>query len=176
MAEFSNCFFSLSLSEGTSSCWTAHTQKSLFISVVFSTLKCTFLCLAMRWILWLETFMYGRACLCVWSTTQVITNLVKMVKARDIRRPFCPAGHWLSEEVNIRADKVLWLSSQLFRFCICSLLLLCQISALLWHEMSVNKKPDNLELYSQSFQLWVGRSGQSQWVFTELWLFLVSSP
>lgn len=29
-----------------------------------------------------------------------------MVKARDIRRPFCPAGHWLSEEVNIRADKV----------------------------------------------------------------------
>uniref|UniRef100_A0A3Q3JF66 Ubiquitin-protein ligase E3C n=1 Tax=Monopterus albus TaxID=43700 RepID=A0A3Q3JF66_MONAL len=36
----------------------------------------------------------------------VITNLVKMVKARDIRRPFCPAGHWLSDEVNIRADKV----------------------------------------------------------------------
>lgn len=50
---------------------------------------------------------YGCICLCVWSTTQVITNLVKMVKARDIRRPFCPAGHWLSEEVNIRADKVL---------------------------------------------------------------------
>ncbi|XP_061569598.1 ubiquitin-protein ligase E3C [Cololabis saira] len=37
---------------------------------------------------------------------KVITNLVKMVKARDIRRPFCPAGHWLSQEVNIRADKV----------------------------------------------------------------------
>ncbi|KAJ8376784.1 hypothetical protein SKAU_G00073640 [Synaphobranchus kaupii] len=37
---------------------------------------------------------------------KVITNLVKMVKARDIRRPFCPRGHWLSEEVNIRADKV----------------------------------------------------------------------
>ncbi|XP_028823634.1 ubiquitin-protein ligase E3C [Denticeps clupeoides] len=37
---------------------------------------------------------------------KVITNLVKMVKARDIRRPFCPSGHWLSEEVNIRADKV----------------------------------------------------------------------
>uniref|UniRef100_A0A8C7Q3J9 Ubiquitin-protein ligase E3C n=1 Tax=Oncorhynchus mykiss TaxID=8022 RepID=A0A8C7Q3J9_ONCMY len=37
---------------------------------------------------------------------KVITNLVKMVKARDIRRPFCPAGHWLAEEVNIRADKV----------------------------------------------------------------------
>nr|XP_057916398.1 ubiquitin-protein ligase E3C [Doryrhamphus excisus] len=37
---------------------------------------------------------------------KVITNLVKMLKARDIRRPFCPAGHWLSEEVNIRADKV----------------------------------------------------------------------
>ncbi len=50
--------------------------------------------------------MYVCACLCVWSTAQVITNLVKMVKARDIRRPFCPAGHWLSEEVNIRADKV----------------------------------------------------------------------
>ncbi|KAG7261927.1 hypothetical protein CRUP_019289 [Coryphaenoides rupestris] len=37
---------------------------------------------------------------------KVITNLVKMVKARDIRRPFCPAGHWLSREVNIRADRV----------------------------------------------------------------------
>uniref|UniRef100_A0A3B1JBY5 Ubiquitin-protein ligase E3C n=2 Tax=Astyanax mexicanus TaxID=7994 RepID=A0A3B1JBY5_ASTMX len=37
---------------------------------------------------------------------KVITNLVKMLKARDIRRPFCPGGHWLSEEVNIRADKV----------------------------------------------------------------------
>lgn len=37
---------------------------------------------------------------------QVITNLVKMVKARDIRRPFCPRGHWLSQEVNISADKV----------------------------------------------------------------------
>lgn len=42
---------------------------------------------------------------------QVITNLVKMVKARDIRRPFCPAGHWLAEEVNIRADKVTVLSA-----------------------------------------------------------------
>lgn len=47
------------------------------------------------------------AFLSVLPTIQVITNLVKMVKARDIRRPFCPAGHWLSEEVNIRADKVL---------------------------------------------------------------------
>ncbi|ROK23453.1 Ubiquitin-protein ligase E3C [Anabarilius grahami] len=37
---------------------------------------------------------------------KVITNLVKMLKARDIRRPFCPSGHWLSNEVNIRADKV----------------------------------------------------------------------
>ncbi|XP_060771202.1 ubiquitin-protein ligase E3C isoform X1 [Neoarius graeffei] len=37
---------------------------------------------------------------------KVITNLVKMLKARDIRRPFCPEGHWLSDEVNIRADKV----------------------------------------------------------------------
>lgn len=47
------------------------------------------------------------SCACLLPTIQVITNLVKMVKARDIRRPFCPAGHWLSEEVNIRADKVL---------------------------------------------------------------------
>ncbi|KAI5104642.1 ubiquitin-protein ligase E3C, partial [Silurus meridionalis] len=37
---------------------------------------------------------------------KVITNLVKMLKARDIRRPFCPKGHWLSNEVNIKADKV----------------------------------------------------------------------
>ncbi|KAM9500601.1 ubiquitin-protein ligase E3C isoform 2-T2 [Clarias gariepinus] len=37
---------------------------------------------------------------------KVITNLVKMLKARDIRRPFCPEGHWLSDEVNIRADTV----------------------------------------------------------------------
>ncbi|TTG32351.1 Ubiquitin-protein ligase E3C [Bagarius yarrelli] len=37
---------------------------------------------------------------------KVITNLVKMLKARDIRRPFCPEGHWLSGEVNIAADKV----------------------------------------------------------------------
>uniref|UniRef100_A0AAY5EN53 Ubiquitin-protein ligase E3C n=1 Tax=Electrophorus electricus TaxID=8005 RepID=A0AAY5EN53_ELEEL len=37
---------------------------------------------------------------------KVITNLVKMLKARDIRRSFCPEGHWLSAEVNIRADKV----------------------------------------------------------------------
>ncbi|KAF5893793.1 ubiquitin-protein ligase E3C, partial [Clarias magur] len=37
---------------------------------------------------------------------KVITNLVKMLKARDIRRPFCPEGHWLSGEVNIRADTV----------------------------------------------------------------------
>uniref|UniRef100_A0A8C4X6B0 Ubiquitin-protein ligase E3C n=1 Tax=Erpetoichthys calabaricus TaxID=27687 RepID=A0A8C4X6B0_ERPCA len=37
---------------------------------------------------------------------KVITNLVKMLKARDIRRHFCPSEHWLSEEVNIRADKV----------------------------------------------------------------------
>ncbi|XP_056607339.1 ubiquitin-protein ligase E3C [Triplophysa dalaica] len=37
---------------------------------------------------------------------KVITNLVKMLKARDIRRTFCPSGHWLSDGVNIRADKV----------------------------------------------------------------------
>ncbi|XP_058879300.1 ubiquitin-protein ligase E3C-like [Acipenser ruthenus] len=37
---------------------------------------------------------------------KVITNLVKMLKARDIRRHFCPSEHWLSQEVNIRADKV----------------------------------------------------------------------
>lgn len=54
-----------------------------------------------------DTLIRLGACLCVCSTIQVITNLVKMVKARDIRRPFCPKGHWLSEEVNIRADKVL---------------------------------------------------------------------
>lgn len=47
----------------------------------------------------------------LFCVSQVITNLVKMVKARDIRRPFCPAGHWLSEEVNIRADKVTVLSA-----------------------------------------------------------------
>ncbi|KAK3567605.1 hypothetical protein QTP86_020291 [Hemibagrus guttatus] len=40
------------------------------------------------------------------ESRNVITNLVKMLKARDIRRPFCPKGHWLSDEVNIRADKV----------------------------------------------------------------------
>ncbi|XP_072858992.2 ubiquitin-protein ligase E3C isoform X2 [Pogona vitticeps] len=37
---------------------------------------------------------------------KVITNLVKMLKARDTRRNFCPPNHWLSEQENIRADKV----------------------------------------------------------------------
>ncbi|XP_053485781.1 ubiquitin-protein ligase E3C [Ictalurus furcatus] len=37
---------------------------------------------------------------------KVITNLVKMLKARDSRRPFCPGGHWLSNDVHIWADKV----------------------------------------------------------------------
>ncbi|XP_012589331.1 PREDICTED: ubiquitin-protein ligase E3C [Condylura cristata] len=37
---------------------------------------------------------------------QVITNLVKMLKARDTRRNFCPPNHWLSEQEDIRADKV----------------------------------------------------------------------
>ncbi|XP_006002235.1 ubiquitin-protein ligase E3C isoform X2 [Latimeria chalumnae] len=37
---------------------------------------------------------------------KVITNLVKMLKSRDTRRPFCPPDHWLSQQVNIRADKV----------------------------------------------------------------------
>lgn len=45
-------------------------------------------------------------CIFFFNLFKVITNLVKMVKARDIRRPFCPRGHWLSEEVNISADKV----------------------------------------------------------------------
>lgn len=37
---------------------------------------------------------------------KVITNLVKMLKARDTRRSFCPPNHWLSEQEDIRADKV----------------------------------------------------------------------
>ncbi|KAM9308508.1 ubiquitin-protein ligase E3C [Gastrophryne carolinensis] len=37
---------------------------------------------------------------------KVITNLVKMLKSRDTRRNFCPLNHWLSEQENIRADKV----------------------------------------------------------------------
>ncbi|XP_054987111.1 ubiquitin-protein ligase E3C isoform X1 [Sorex araneus] len=37
---------------------------------------------------------------------KVITNLVKMLKARDTRRNFCPPNHWLSEQEDIRADKV----------------------------------------------------------------------
>ncbi|XP_069504073.1 ubiquitin-protein ligase E3C [Ambystoma mexicanum] len=37
---------------------------------------------------------------------KVITNLVKMLKARDTRRQFCPPNHWLSEQENIKADKV----------------------------------------------------------------------
>ncbi|XP_027032796.2 ubiquitin-protein ligase E3C-like isoform X2 [Tachysurus fulvidraco] len=38
---------------------------------------------------------------------KVSANLVKMLKARDISRPFCPKGHWLSDEVQINADKVI---------------------------------------------------------------------
>ncbi|XP_036905409.1 ubiquitin-protein ligase E3C isoform X3 [Sturnira hondurensis] len=37
---------------------------------------------------------------------KVITNLVKMLKSRDTRRSFCPPNHWLSEQEDIRADKV----------------------------------------------------------------------
>ncbi|XP_062900489.1 ubiquitin-protein ligase E3C isoform X1 [Mobula hypostoma] len=37
---------------------------------------------------------------------KVISNLVKMLKSRDTRRQFCPPDHWLSDQVNIRADKV----------------------------------------------------------------------
>ncbi|XP_036212137.1 ubiquitin-protein ligase E3C isoform X1 [Myotis myotis] len=37
---------------------------------------------------------------------KVITNLVKMLKSRDTRRNFCPPNHWLSEQEDIRADKV----------------------------------------------------------------------
>ncbi|KAG8506111.1 Ubiquitin-protein ligase E3C, partial [Galemys pyrenaicus] len=40
------------------------------------------------------------------SPLQVITNLVKMLKSRDTRRSFCPPNHWLSEQEDIRADKV----------------------------------------------------------------------
>ncbi|KAB1275898.1 Ubiquitin-protein ligase E3C [Camelus dromedarius] len=38
---------------------------------------------------------------------KVITNLVKMLKSRDTRRSFCPPNHWLSEQEDIKADKVL---------------------------------------------------------------------
>ncbi|EMP41116.1 Ubiquitin-protein ligase E3C [Chelonia mydas] len=37
---------------------------------------------------------------------KVITNLVKMLKSRDTRRNFCPPNHWLSEQENIKADKI----------------------------------------------------------------------
>ncbi|XP_045693706.1 ubiquitin-protein ligase E3C isoform X3 [Phyllostomus hastatus] len=37
---------------------------------------------------------------------KVITTLVKMLKSRDTRRSFCPPNHWLSEQEDIRADKV----------------------------------------------------------------------
>ncbi|KAM8979305.1 ubiquitin-protein ligase E3C isoform 2-T2 [Sarcophilus harrisii] len=37
---------------------------------------------------------------------KVITTLVKMLKSRDTRRNFCPPNHWLSEQENIKADKV----------------------------------------------------------------------
>lgn len=46
---------------------------------------------------------------------QVITNLVKMLKARDTRRSFCPPNHWLSEQEDIRADKVPWAVTQMPR-------------------------------------------------------------
>jgi len=29
-----------------------------------------------------------------------------MLKSRDTRRNFCPLNHWLSEQENIKADKV----------------------------------------------------------------------
>eukprot|EP00069_Balaena_mysticetus_P020326 bmy_12875T0 len=37
---------------------------------------------------------------------RVITNLVKMLKSRDARRNFCPPNHWLSEQEDIKADKI----------------------------------------------------------------------
>uniref|UniRef100_UPI00358EF0D1 ubiquitin-protein ligase E3C isoform X2 n=1 Tax=Myxine glutinosa TaxID=7769 RepID=UPI00358EF0D1 len=37
---------------------------------------------------------------------KVISNLVKMLKARDARRHFCPRNHWLSQQVTICADRV----------------------------------------------------------------------
>lgn len=102
MAELSNCFFSPL--KAISSNLKAHKQKK----------KCFYWCVLYSGnvhpiieLSGLEKLLHDCACLCVLSTVQVITNLVKMVKARDIRRPFCPAGHWLSEEGNIRADKVL---------------------------------------------------------------------
>lgn len=52
-----------------------------------------------------------RAACVTWSCPlpcpQVITNLVKMLKSRDTRRSFCPPNHWLSEQEDIKADKVL---------------------------------------------------------------------
>lgn len=143
MARFSNCFFfSSPLREGTSS--SLYTEKPLYLSGVLyfeMYLKCTFCCecvfLAVQ-LTKLEMLMwpvYG--CLCVWSTVQVITNLVKMVKARDIRRPFCPAGHWLSEEVNIRADKVKCQSSVLHGDALSDL-------TWYWNETPLMKSPDHV--------------------------------
>lgn len=31
---------------------------------------------------------------------------MKMLKSRDTRRNFCPPNHWLSEQEDIKADKV----------------------------------------------------------------------
>ncbi|KAK2865818.1 hypothetical protein Q7C36_001874 [Tachysurus vachellii] len=45
----------------------------------------------------------GDACL---NHCAVIANLVKILKAMDISRLFCPKRHWLSNEVNIWPDKV----------------------------------------------------------------------
>lgn len=101
--------------------------------------------------------------LCTWLRLiylQVITNLVKMVKARDIRRPFCPAGHWLSDEVNIRADKVFDNNHSCVNFWFLSFLdvMLHQIWAFFPYDMPVNKIPNNMELYFK--KLWADCFGQ----------------
>ena len=36
---------------------------------------------------------------------QVTVGLVRQLHARDIRRPFCPEGHWISKQVRLPLDK-----------------------------------------------------------------------
>jgi len=36
---------------------------------------------------------------------QVTVGLVRQLHARDIRRPFCPEGHWISKQVILPLDK-----------------------------------------------------------------------
>ncbi|XP_060731491.1 ubiquitin-protein ligase E3C-like [Tachysurus vachellii] len=69
---------------------------------------------------------------------KVSANLVKMLKARDISRPFCPKGHWLSDEVKINADKVIlyvpsarhvWRTRHMDQFALNREILLCLLDA-----------------------------------------------